>query len=109
MTSRASTTVTVLISALLMWVNSESPDHYVIWLTANQTLDLSFFVLCCVLTIWIAEGYRRTLSRMREQQRQLDLLTKELKHRARNTIAVAQAIVTNSLRGNQGDADRTEN
>ena len=63
------------------------------------------FLLSSASTVWIAESYCRMLSRVRRQERQLELLMRELQHRGRNAIVVAQAIVTTSLRGNATVAD----
>ena len=92
----------VFVGTLLRETNFAASSHqFLVWPSEAHAFNLFFFLLCCALTVWIAESYRRMLSRVRQQEQELDLLMRELQHRVRNTIAVAQAIVTKTLQGNQ--------
>ena len=91
----------VFVSALLREMSFAMSGQYLVWPSHTHAVNLLFFLLCCALTVWIAEGYRRMLARVRQQEQELDLLMRELQHRGRNTIAVAQAIVRKTLPDNK--------
>ena len=54
----------------------------------------------------MVHNYRTMLCRLREKERLIDLLMKELQHRRRNTLTVVQAIVKNTLQANPADAKK---
>jgi hypothetical protein len=47
--------------------------------------------------IWAAESHRALLARFRQEERTRQLLTDELAHRVKNTLAVVQAIINYSV------------
>lgn len=75
-------------------------------LQPSEIANFALFLLSSTLVIWLAHGYRQVVSRLGANQRQRDLMMRELEHRGRNTFAVIEAIVRNTL-GN--DAANAEN
>ena len=50
------------------------------------------------LIVWATHSYRRVVTSLQQKERERQLLTAELGHRARNTLAIVQAVVSRSLR-----------
>ena len=71
-----------------------------------QVIDAVFYLLCCATTVWMVHSYRGMLCCLREKERLIDLLMKELEHRRRNTLTVVQAIVTKTLQTSPADATK---
>lgn len=91
------------LSIVLMW-GSSVPDFG--WPTRNQAIYLVVHAIASILTAWLAEGYRRIVRRLRDEEEQRAFLVKELQHRSRNIFAVVQAIVNMTLSERRQDADK---
>jgi two-component sensor histidine kinase len=65
--------------------------------TRLELLNGSLFALSCGLIILVAESYRQLLARYRAQERQKNLMVRELDHRGKNTFSVVEAIVSQTL------------
>ncbi|MBK5198236.1 MAG: DUF4118 domain-containing protein [Methyloceanibacter sp.] len=63
----------------------------------SEAVNLGIFCIANVLMICVAEGYRRAYRRLDNEQTGRQLLVHELQHRSRNTLAVVQAIINQSL------------
>jgi two-component sensor histidine kinase len=74
--------------------------------TLSHTISLTLYLGSAGLIVWIAEGYRRAMRRVREEEANRRLLVEELQHRSRNTMAVVQSIVSQSLSGNREEAEK---
>ena len=74
--------------------------------TGAQIADAVFYLLCCASTVWMVHNYRSMLCRLREKERLIDLLMKELHHRRRNTLTVVQTIVEKTLQASPADAKK---
>ena len=61
-------------------------------------IALLIFLITGGLIVWITGAYHRTLRKLRAEQKRRELLNRELGHRGRNTIAVVQAVVSQTLR-----------
>lgn len=65
--------------------------------TRLELLNSIFFALSCVLMIVVAEAYRQLVARYRAQEKQKNLMVRELDHRGKNTFSVVEAIVSQTL------------
>ena len=75
--------------------------------TRLEIFNSIFFALSCLLMIVVAEAYRQLVARYRAQEKQKNLMVRELDHRGKNTFSVVEAIVSQTLahdpRDRQGD------
>lgn len=62
-----------------------------------EVLNSFFFALSCIFIIVVAEAYRQLLHRYQKQERQKNLMLRELEHRGKNMRSVVEAIVTQTL------------
>lgn len=65
--------------------------------TRIEILNGAFFAVSCLLIIVVAEGYRQLVERYRSQEKQKNLMVRELEHRGKNTFSVVEAIVLQTL------------
>jgi two-component sensor histidine kinase len=65
--------------------------------TRLEILNSIFFALSCLLMIVVAEAYRRLVARYRAQEKQKNLMVRELEHRGKNTFSVVESIVLQTL------------
>jgi two-component sensor histidine kinase len=65
--------------------------------TRLEVLNSIFFALSCLFMIVVAEAYRRLVARYRSQEKQKNLMVRELEHRGKNTFSVVEAIVSQTL------------
>jgi two-component sensor histidine kinase len=89
------------LSVIFMWLASV-PNFG--WPARNQAIYLVVHATASVLTVWLAEGYRRIVRRLRDEEEQRAFLMRELQHRGRNIAAVVRAIVSMTLRESKEDA-----
>jgi two-component sensor histidine kinase len=64
---------------------------------ATQVVSLSLYGASSFIIIWAAESHRALLARLRQEECARQLLTDELAHRVKNTIAVVGAIINYSV------------
>jgi K+-sensing histidine kinase KdpD len=64
----------------------------------EQLVSFVLFALSSMVIIWAANSYRDLLWRLREEQNTRQLLNYELAHRIKNTLAIVQAVVGQTLR-----------
>jgi two-component sensor histidine kinase len=62
-----------------------------------EILNSAFFALSCIIIIVVAEAYRQLLRRYQKQERQRNLMLRELEHRGKNMRSVVEAIVAQTL------------
>jgi K+-sensing histidine kinase KdpD len=74
--------------------------------TLSHMISLALYTGSAAVIICIAEGYRRAMRRVRGEEDKRELLMEELQHRSKNTMAVVQAIVSQSLLGNRDEAEK---
>ncbi|ARQ00859.1 sensor histidine kinase [Pseudorhodoplanes sinuspersici] len=60
-------------------------------------LNSTFFALSSILIIVVAEAYRQLLHRYQQQERQKNLMLRELEHRGKNMRSMVEAIVAQTL------------
>lgn len=93
----------VLLTTVMAWWAYFPPAFEFSPLTGTQIANLGTFWLSSALIIGLARLYRRTLRALLESEGSRELLIGELNHRAGNTLAVLQAIVTGTV---ESDSDR---
>ena len=74
-------------------------------LTHSDVANLGLFLLSSSLIVWLAYGYRQMIVRLDRNERERDLMMKELEHRGKNTFAVIEAIVRNTLGNDAANAE----
>jgi two-component sensor histidine kinase len=84
-------------SAIVVWWAFVPPEYQFGVPTQSDIGNAILFLACCGLMIWVAQLYRRTVERLRENERQRTLIMRELEHRGKNTFAVVESIVRSSL------------
>lgn len=80
------------------------PPQTIVVPTLSHTINLALYFGSAGLIVCIAEGYRRSMRRVREEEAKRRLLVEELQHRIKNMMAVVQAIVSQSLAANKVEA-----
>ena len=74
------------------------PPYYAFaTITPRAILNISLFALASIVTIWLADAYRRAVEALQVEKRQRELLVDELSHRGKNTFAVVSFIIMSSL------------
>lgn len=74
--------------------------------TLSHTISLVLYFGSAGVIIFVAEGYRRAMRRVHEEEAKRALLVAELQHRSKNIMSVVQSIVTQSLRANREQAEK---
>lgn len=64
---------------------------------ALQGANVVLFLLCSGATVVVAHLYRAATHRLHEEERKRALLTRELEHRGKNTFAIVQSIISQTL------------
>ena len=99
----AAAAATLCVVAIVWW--AFLPPYYAFGaLSATDILNIGVFVGSSGVVIWLAQLYRLTVTRLRTEERQRELMLREMEHRGKNTFAVVEAIVRNTL-GSGEDAD----
>jgi two-component sensor histidine kinase len=65
----------------------------------DTEISIALYAICAALLVWIAVRYRQTLDKLHAEQTARELLIRELHHRNKNTLAVSQTIVNQTLKG----------
>ncbi len=88
----------VAVAALVTVWWSFIPPYFTFFpLDVTHRLDLLAFLLSSGCVLLVTHSYREALERLRRQERERQLIMKELEHRGRNTYAVIDAIVQKTL------------
>lgn len=91
-------TVALVLSVIVVWFVFLPPPFSFALKEAAAHLNVLLFIACSALLIWVSEGYRRSVHELREEKAFRDLLLDEVRHRSRNSVAVAKTIVDNTLK-----------
>ena len=70
-----------------------------------KLLNYIFFALACALIVLVAQAYRQLIRLYQTQARQKNLMLRELEHRGKNTFAVVEAIVLQTLSDDRATAE----
>lgn len=90
--------VALVLSVLVTWFVFLPPPFSFALKDAAAHLNVLLFIACSALLIWVSEGYRKSVQDLREEKSFRDLLLDEVRHRSRNSVAVAKTIVDNTLK-----------
>ncbi|HEX4407852.1 MAG TPA: HWE histidine kinase domain-containing protein [Xanthobacteraceae bacterium] len=74
-------------------------------LTRTQVANFGLFVFSSGCVVGLAQWHRDVVRRLRRHDYERDLLVQELQHRGRNTYAVVESIVRNTLVNDRASAD----
>ncbi len=74
-------------------------------MSATDVANVLLFVISSGCIVALAYLFRDVVQKLRERDRERELLLKELEHRGRNTYAVVEAIVRNTLVHDPASAD----
>lgn len=97
-----------VLSVVVVWGAFMARDDVFSIPDSDQIFNMFFFVAMAYLLVWIAASYRRLVERLQAEDERRNLLVLEIQHRNRNTLAVAQSIVSQGLKSNR-DAARDIN
>src|SRR5438067_9735337 len=92
-------------SVLIVWWAFIAPDREFNSLSRADIANFLIFLASSAVIITFVQFYHDVLYRLRERDRERELLLKELEHRGRNTYAVVEAIVRNTLLHDRQSAD----
>ena len=98
--------VVVIVGSVLTvwWTFHERSQGFAPFLVDHQVvLTLYLFSSCCI--VGLAAWHREALRRLRQRERERELIVNELEHRGRNTYAIIEAIIRSTL---EDDPDRAE-
>lgn len=98
----ASGVFTLILGGIVAWW-AFMPPHYA---SLSHTISFALYFGSAGVIICVAEGYRRAMRRVRDEETKRDLLVGELQHRSKNTMAVVQSIVSQSLLENTEEAKK---
>jgi two-component sensor histidine kinase len=95
----------ILASVIVAWWAFIPPFYEFGVPSAADIANCSLFVVSSGCIVLVAHLYRDILHNSHERDRERDLLMRELEHRGRNTYAVVEAIVRNTLVNDRTSAD----
>ena len=88
--------VTALTTAIAWWAYFP-PAFEFGQLGGTQIANLATFWISAALIIWLAQVYRQTVKTLLDTERRREILIGELNHRAGNTLAVMQAMISGTV------------
>ncbi len=98
--------ICVITGALLIAWWAYIPPYYEFnRLDSAQAANFLLFAVSSGCVVLLSHLYRDAFIRLRRRDRERDLLLQELEHRGRNTYAVVEAIVRNTLVNDRASAD----
>jgi two-component sensor histidine kinase len=95
----------MIVSVLIVWWVFISPGHEFNSLGRTDVANFLIFIASSVIIVIFGQSYRDALRRLRQRDRERNLLLNELEHRGRNTYAVVESIVRNTLVHDRESAD----
>ncbi len=90
--------VALMLSLLAVWFLFLPPPYTFALKEQSAHVNLALFAASAALLIWLSDGYRKAVHDLREEKAFRDLLLDEVRHRSRNSVAVAKTIVDNTLK-----------
>jgi two-component sensor histidine kinase len=96
----------VMLGAIFIaWWAFIPPSYEFNHLTATDVANFLMFLFSASCVIALAQWHRDVLRRSYQRDLERSLLLQELEHRGRNTYAVVESIVRNTLRNDRASAD----
>ena len=83
---------------LFVWLVFLPPEFTFAVKDRATVLNMSLFASSCALLVWLADSYRTAVQRLTQADHERQLLFDEMQHRSRNSLAVLQSVVTNTLK-----------
>jgi two-component sensor histidine kinase len=90
---------------LIVWWAFIPPTVQFNPLSGEETANFLLFAASGGCLVAVSHLYRDVLYRLRQRDRERDLLMQEMEHRGRNTYAVVESIVRNTLVDDRANAD----
>lgn len=87
----------LVLGGALSWWAFMPPEFSFAVRSPAHIVNFSLYVISSIMILWVAESYRRALRSLRQEQGWRTLLHQELQNRLKNTLAVAQAVVSHTL------------
>jgi two-component sensor histidine kinase len=103
---RAPAIFATALSLAVVWYAFIPPQFEIAWKARATGLNLGLFCLSSGLVIWIADCHRKLIAAIEDSERRRQLLVEEIKHRGRNSIAVASTIVSRTLQHDTATANQ---
>jgi two-component sensor histidine kinase len=98
--------VASLLGGIIVWATIALPSFGLTLDTTSRVVTIVVYAISSGVIVWVAESHRRAVRHLDETEQKRLLLLRELEHRNRNTLAVTQAIISQSLRENREDAEK---
>ena len=95
----------ILATIVVVWWAFVPPYFVFTAPSAGEIANDALFAVSSGSIVVLAQMYRTALQRLRQKDDERDLLLKELEHRGRNTYAVVESIVRNTLVNDRASAD----
>ena len=99
-------TVALTLGGIAGWVGFSWPSFGPSVPSLMQGVGVLAYLVSGAFIVWIADSHRHAIRHLRAEEAQRHLLLRELQHRSANTLAVVQAIVSQSLRSNKEEAQK---
>ena len=99
-------TVALILGGIAGWAGFSWPTFGPSVPSLTQGVGVLAYLVSGAFIVWIADSHRHAIRRLRAEEAQRRLLLRELQHRSANTLAVVQAIVSQSLRSNRAEAQK---
>jgi two-component sensor histidine kinase len=96
---------TIVGSILIAWWAFIPPAYEFGALTGDEAGNLVLFAASSGCLVFMSHLYRGVLVRLRRRDRERELLLREMQHRGRNTYAVVESIVRNTLINDRDSAN----
>lgn len=91
--------LSVVLSTAVGWYAFMAPRWEFKAPNTDTEISILLFAACAALLVWIAVRYRTTLEQLHVEEERRELLIREMHHRSKNTLAVSQTIVNQTLKG----------
>jgi two-component sensor histidine kinase len=92
-------------TVLIVWWAFIAPVYSFARFGIHDVANIGMFVFASGLVVWLAYWYREAVQALDRRDEAQGLLLKELAHRGRNTFAIVESIVRNTLPHSPADAD----
>lgn len=95
----------IMASVFVVWWTFLPPPYQFNPIGAKDIANITLFIISSGLIIVVAQLYRTTLQQLQNRNSERELLMRELEHRGRNTYAIVETIVRNTLAADRDKAD----
>lgn len=90
---------------IIVWWAFVAPAYSFSAINLNDVANFGMFTVASGLIVWLAHCYREAVRVLDESDAAQNLLLRELAHRGRNTFAIVESIVRNTLPHSSAEAD----